>query len=1051
MLFSVTTTPTSPTVPGSTQKLPATVGTTTPELGTTPPPPPGPNLATANWTSNRIWNPDFEDWDTPISPRAWGQYAHGASYNWFATQPPWHVSQGSYSAGLQCYCPTQSSSSAAWSQTVNAKIANLSLAFHYYCDANGDPVNDWFYLMLWFNDGRYLYYSLNGSISYSNSSTTGVYLLHQPSGQWNTFSRNLTNDYVAISQFPKSVTYFELSNLYFFLQASGSTSQYLRGFVDDVNLVNSTNGYLWIGGTTRDGNFESHGIGSPWNRGVNQDASGLHQSATRHSGSWSLNMTSVSWGNATYAFISASPQARLTSINQGALSFWWHLDYQNLKPLSRCYLFLECDNATHTFWIYYLLTYGGTSCPFVNATNMYALRADQFNATGSWIHFQRNVWQDAASYFHTPEIFVHNMYLYTEIEPSAGPPSRIVLLVDDMALASAAINAAGYEDQGNPGTLIRGWSQTSSDFTVTDMVYAGGLAANLTISGNRNSYMTQPLIGRPLNGTRETYLDLMWQLADYTPAPLVNAYVGLSFTSGKYLGYYLAVYPGELPSNMSTAGYFNVTGVGTTGAYIAMHRDLVHDYQAVFGSLPDDYLYELSQNVNTVSSRLSLMTDDLYLYDDPYPRITNVQRNPLAPEVLQPVQVTATIVGQEAQFLHYRVNGASWATIPMYPIGSNNYEAWILGRVYNEFVEYYLTANDSWVWTAIALNGTAYWSYTPIDHTPPSLGSVARTPVNPVYTNQVNVSAIAVDPGSWVALCALYYRSNGGAWTEVDMSSTGSVDGYYAYIPARAWNTYVEYYVNATNFAQLSAIADNGGIYFGYTVGDTINPLVGSIARTPSTVNYLDTPVVSCDVTDAGSGVKSVLVFYRLNGGSWTSAPMMQTSGNHYEFTLATPQPYGTFVQYYINASDNAGNRRVDNNGGSYYSYTVVDNINPSVAITAPSASQTVSGTTTIAVTASDDGTNVTHVEIRVDGTLVSNDTSAPYQFAWNTATASNGDHTIVVTAFDYAGNSASDTVTVTVNNAAPPAGIPGFPWPAILLACVAAITLSVLRRRRIR
>jgi hypothetical protein len=823
-------------------------------------------------------------------------------------------------------------------------MSNLSLTFDYYCDANGDPIHDWFYLYLSFNDGRYLYYGLNGSISYSNSSTTGVYLLHEAPGQWNTFSRNLTNDYVAIPQFPKSVAYLGLSNLYFTLMASGSTNQYLRGFVDDVNLVNSTNGYVWIGGATRDGNFESHGVGSPWSRGVNTDVSGVQQSATRHSGSWSLNMTTASWGNSTDAFINAYPQARLTSVNQGSLSFWWRLDYQNLKPGSCCYLWLECDNATHTFYVIYHLGYGGATAPWSNQSSYLYLTASQFNATGSWVPFQRNVWQDAASYFHTTEIFVHALYLYTVIYAWTGPPSRIVALLDGMTFASAAINAAGYEDQGNPGTPIRGWDQTSSDFTVTDWVYAGGLAANLTITGNRNSYFTQPLIGRPLNGTRETYLDLMWQLVDYTPASLVNAYVELSFTSGRHLVYYLAVYSGELPSNTSMAGYFSVVGMGTTGAYIAMHRDLVHDYQAVFGSLPDDFLFELSQTVNTVSNRLSLMMDDLYLYDDPYPRITNVQRTPLAPEALQPVQVTATIVGQDAQFLHYRVNGGSWGTIPMYFIGSDNYEAWIVGRVHNEFVEYYLTANDSWVWTATGLNGSDYFSYTAIDHTPPTVDSIARTPVTPIYTNQVNVSVIADDPGSYVAACALYYRLNGGAWTETDMSPTGSLNSHYAYIPAQPWNTHVEYYVNATNFAQLSTI---------------------------------------------------------------------------------------------------------DNNGGSYYSYTVVDNVNPSVAITSPTASQTVSGTVTIAVTASDAGTNITRVEIRVDDVLVSKDTSAPYQFAWNTATVANGDHTIVVTAFDYAGNSASDTVAVTVNNTAPPAGIPGFPWPAILLAGVAAISLSLLRRRR--
>jgi large repetitive protein len=56
-------------------------------------------------------------------------------------------------------------------------------------------------------------------------------------------------------------------------------------------------------------------------------------------------------------------------------------------------------------------------------------------------------------------------------------------------------------------------------------------------------------------------------------------------------------------------------------------------------------------------------------------------------------------------------------------------------------------------------------------------------------------------------------------------------------------------------------------------------------------------------------------------------------------------------------------------------------------------------------------------VDFYIDGVLKSTDTSAPYAFAWDTTTSSNGSHTVRATATDAAGNAASATNTVTVAN----------------------------------
>lgn len=96
------------------------------------------------------------------------------------------------------------------------------------------------------------------------------------------------------------------------------------------------------------------------------------------------------------------------------------------------------------------------------------------------------------------------------------------------------------------------------------------------------------------------------------------------------------------------------------------------------------------------------------------------------------------------------------------------------------------------------------------------------------------------------------------------------------------------------------------------------------------------------------------------------------------------------------------------------------DTTAPSVSITSPAGGATVSGTTTISASASDN-VGVTRVEFLVDGVLLSSDTSSPYSASWNTTTATNAAHTLTARAFDAADNqTTSGAVSVTVSNTAP-------------------------------
>lgn len=97
------------------------------------------------------------------------------------------------------------------------------------------------------------------------------------------------------------------------------------------------------------------------------------------------------------------------------------------------------------------------------------------------------------------------------------------------------------------------------------------------------------------------------------------------------------------------------------------------------------------------------------------------------------------------------------------------------------------------------------------------------------------------------------------------------------------------------------------------------------------------------------------------------------------------------------------------------------DTTAPTVALTAPAASSFLKGSVTVSATASDNR-QVAGVQFKLDGAnLGSEVTTAPYSVSWNTAAASNGNHTLTAVARDVEGNTTTSSGrTVTVDNSAP-------------------------------
>jgi uncharacterized protein (TIGR03118 family) len=111
------------------------------------------------------------------------------------------------------------------------------------------------------------------------------------------------------------------------------------------------------------------------------------------------------------------------------------------------------------------------------------------------------------------------------------------------------------------------------------------------------------------------------------------------------------------------------------------------------------------------------------------------------------------------------------------------------------------------------------------------------------------------------------------------------------------------------------------------------------------------------------------------------------------------------------------------------------------VAVTAPVAATTVSGTVAVTANATDNiGVARVVFAVRVGSTTteISTDTAAPFSASWNSGATPNGAATLIATAFDAFGNStASAGVAVTVNN------VPDTTAPTVAITAPASGTVS--------
>jgi hypothetical protein len=185
--------------------------------------------------------------------------------------------------------------------------------------------------------------------------------------------------------------------------------------------------------------------------------------------------------------------------------------------------------------------------------------------------------------------------------------------------------------------------------------------------------------------------------------------------------------------------------------------------------------------------------------------------------------------------------------------------------------------------------------------------------------------------------------------------------------------------------------------------------------QAPAVVRYIDSVVVTCNVTD-NYGIDIVELAYRVDRGSWQSVAMTNMTSDTFQGTIPA-QPWACHVEYVVCSTNLLGFSYVDDNDGLCYSYMVTDPVLPVVAITAPAPDATISGMVSITTTASDVGSGINYIEFYLDGVLIGTDNTGPYELEWDSSTVDDGNHTLMVRAYDGAGNDAEASIPLTTDN----------------------------------
>jgi agmatine/peptidylarginine deiminase len=160
----------------------------------------------------------------------------------------------------------------------------------------------------------------------------------------------------------------------------------------------------------------------------------------------------------------------------------------------------------------------------------------------------------------------------------------------------------------------------------------------------------------------------------------------------------------------------------------------------------------------------------------------------------------------------------------------------------------------------------------------------------------------------------VYWRAGeSGPFSYEVMTAIAGSDSFYADIPPQPLGTTVQYYAHAEdNFGRIEdypLVGADGPFAFSVET-DLEAPVVTGTTDLRSTDNTAGPYVVETTVTD-NMGIAAVELLYRVNGSAFTPVVMSPTGLNTYSGGIPG-QPHGSYVEYYVRATDESDNEASD-------------------------------------------------------------------------------------------------------------------------------------------
>ncbi len=234
-------------------------------------------------------------------------------------------------------------------------------------------------------------------------------------------------------------------------------------------------------------------------------------------------------------------------------------------------------------------------------------------------------------------------------------------------------------------------------------------------------------------------------------------------------------------------------------------------------------------------------------------------------------------------------------------------------------------------------------------------------------------------------------------------------------VPATSWSASSIFDVGAYEYQTFGGFYTCDDVIDEFTVAgppiapDTTPPAVALTApANGATVSGTVTLTATATDNVAVTGVQ-----FQLDGVTLAGTPTVAGSTYTLSWNSKTAAN-GTHTLAAI-ASDAAGNTAT-----SSVSVTVAnDSTPPTVTMTSPTDGSSITGTVSVSANASDN-VGIAGVQFQLDGKNlggVITGAGPAYSFSWDTTAAANGPHTLAAIASDTTGNTATSSVSVTVNN----------------------------------